>query len=110
MVKSVHDLAPCCSKIEILCPSLNRSELKKIVKFFYSGKIYSENETSALQMSKNLSEHFGFPRINTDGSSQFETIPKISIHCSKNGIKLKDHNQGYRDRYDIIQVAANFFG
>ena len=72
MVKSVHDLDPCCSKIELLCPSLNRSELKKIVKFFYSGKIYSENEISALQMSKHLSEHFGFPRINSDGSSQPE--------------------------------------
>ena len=72
MVKSVHDLDPCCSKIELLCPSLNRSELKKIVKFFYSGKIYSENETSALQLSKNLSEHFGFPRINSDGSSKPE--------------------------------------
>ena len=92
MVKSVHDLDPCCSKIEILCTSLNRSELEKIVKFFYSGKIYSEDETSALQMSKNLSKHFGFPKINLDGSSQLETNPKISSHCSKNGIKLKDHN------------------
>ena len=92
MVKSVHDLDPCCSKIEILCPSLNRSELEKIVKFFYSGKIYSENKTCASQMSKNLSKHFGFPRINSDGSSQLETNPKISSHCSKNGIKLKDHN------------------
>ena len=92
MVKSVHDLDPCCSKIELLCPSLNRSELKKIVKFFYSGKIYSENETSASQLSKILSEHFGFPRINSDGSSQLETNPKNTSHSSKNGIKLKDHN------------------
>ena len=92
MVKSVHDLDPCCSKIELLCPSLNRSELKKIVKFFYSGKLFSENQTCALQMSKNLSEHFGFPRINLDGSSQHETNLKISSYCSKNGIKLKDHN------------------
>ena len=92
MIKSVHDLDPCCSKIEIICTSLNRSELEKIVKFFYSGKIYSENETSACQMSKNLSKHFGFPKISLDGSSQLETSPKIPSHCSKNGIKLKDHN------------------
>ena len=72
MVKSVLDIDPCCSKIELLCPSLNRSELKKIVKFFYSGKLFSENQTCALQMSENLSEHFGFPRINSDGSSQPE--------------------------------------
>ena len=49
------------SKIEIVCPSTAKSELKMIVEFLYSGKISGPNQNVVHQASQNLTELFGFP-------------------------------------------------
>ena len=49
------------SKIEIVCPSTAKSELKMIVEFLYSGKISGPNHNVVSQASQNLTELFGFP-------------------------------------------------
>jgi len=57
-------LESCCSKIEVLCSSVNQKDLEIIVKFLYTGKIICENEHLANEVSKNLTQLFGFPLIN----------------------------------------------
>ena len=54
MIENVNYLESCCSKIEILCPSLAQKDLEMIVKFLYTGKIICENEDSVCEVSKNL--------------------------------------------------------
>ena len=54
MIENVNYLESCCSKIEILCPSLAQKDLERIVKFLYTGKIICESENSACEVSKNL--------------------------------------------------------
>ena len=53
-----------CCKITILCPSLTKEDLEKIVDFLYSGKIYCNNFTDATQVFNNLTQIFGFPSRN----------------------------------------------
>ena len=62
MLKSAN-FDNCCSKASVICP-LQNEELKMIAQFFYSGEIICRNQEEATQMSKNLSELFGFPQIN----------------------------------------------
>ena len=51
------------SKIEVICPSLTTEELKIIVDFLYSGKVFCENQICVSQVSKDLMDLFGFPLI-----------------------------------------------
>ena len=70
MVKSVNvDL--CCSKIEVLCPSIPFEKLEIMVQFFYTGNVACQDQEIGYQVSKNLTELFGFPSF--DGKSQ---LPK----------------------------------
>ena len=54
------------SKIEVICPSLTTEELKIIVDFLYSGKVFCENQISVSKVSKNLMDLFGFPLIRNE--------------------------------------------
>ena len=54
MIENVNYLESCCSKIEVLCPSLAQKDLETIVKFLYTGKIICESEDKACEVSKNL--------------------------------------------------------
>ena len=51
------------SKIEIICTSIDKEELEIIVKFLYSGEISCQNQNTENQVSRTLSELFGFPPI-----------------------------------------------
>ena len=62
MLKSAN-FDNCCSKASVICP-LQNEELRMIVQFLYNGELVCRNEEEATQMSKNLSELFGFPPIN----------------------------------------------
>ena len=53
-----------CCKISIMCPSLTKKDLEKIVDFLYGGKIYCTNMTDATQVFNNLTQLFGFPSRN----------------------------------------------
>ena len=63
MIKSVHMDYNCC-KIDIVCSSLSKSEVKAVVQFLYTGEISCADEKMASQMTKNLSELFGFSEMN----------------------------------------------
>ena len=51
----------CCCKIEILCQSTSKEELKIMVDFLYTGNISCDNETLGFLTCKNLNTMFGFP-------------------------------------------------
>ena len=53
-------------KIEIMIPSISKEELKNMINFLYSGKIYCPDQTFANQVFDNLIELFGFPSKNFD--------------------------------------------
>ena len=59
------------SKIEIVCPSTAKSELKMIVEFLYSGKISGQNQNVVCQVSQNLTELFGFPDFSENPGQSF---------------------------------------
>ena len=59
------------SKIEIVCPSTAKSELKMIVEFLYSGKISGPNQNVVYQASQNLTELFGFPNFSENPGQSF---------------------------------------
>ena len=61
MLKSAN-FDNCCSKASVICP-LQKEELRLIAQFLYSGELVCKNQEEATQMSKNLSELFGFPPI-----------------------------------------------
>jgi KRAB domain-containing zinc finger protein len=71
MIKST-DSDYCCSKVSIIC-SIPKEELKLIVQFLYSGKLFFKNQKELSQLSENLTGLFGFPKIHS--SSKIE--PKI---------------------------------
>ena len=71
MIKST-DSDYCCSKVSVIC-SIPKEELKLIVQFLYSGKLFFKNQKELSQLSENLSGLFGFPKIHS--SSKIE--PKL---------------------------------
>ena len=50
----------CCCKIEILCQSISKEELKSMVDFLYTGNISCDNATLGFLTCKNLNTMFGF--------------------------------------------------
>ena len=63
MLKSA-DIDSMDTKIEIMCPSLSKLDIKIIAKFLYSGEIFCPNQIVATQVFTNLQELFGFPPSN----------------------------------------------
>jgi len=83
------------SKIEMICPSLSKEELKIIVDFLYNGKILNRNEKTVSQASKNLQELFGFPLIQYGTYKNRESEQDIKV---KNELTVKQEN--YSDPLD----------
>ena len=54
----------CCSKVSVIC-SIPKEELKLIVQFLYSGKLFFKNQKELSQLSENLTGLFGFPKIHS---------------------------------------------
>ena len=77
----------CCCKIEILCHSISKEELKIMVDFLYTGNIYCDNKTLGFLTCKNLNTLFGFPINiieNQLGKSQLVSdIESSSKKCDK---------------------------
>ena len=85
MIKSAG-FENCCSSIEIICPSLCIDELEGIVQFLYNGKISTEHQGFASQISSNLVILFGF------SSMKIEELPKIEIE-EESKIDTKDESK-----------------
>ena len=73
MIQSFN-MDSCCSKIEILCPSLSREDLGAVVQFLYSGKISRFDSAIESKLSNILTELFGFPSIDKNGDSKQSII------------------------------------
>ena len=86
------------SKIEMICPSLSKEELKIIVDFLYNGKISHRNEKTVSQASKNLQELFGFPLIQYGTYRNRESGQDIKV---KNELTVKQEN--YSDPLDSTE-------
>ena len=113
MIENVSDCS-CCSKIEILCPSLVKEELEMIVQFLYSGMISCKNQNTALSISNDLMGLFGFPPI--DGwksKKQSSSMPKNQPLVSrsyqltkKQEILMKEENDMSED--DIVSSIFRY--
>jgi len=82
MIKST-DSDYCCSKVSVIC-SIPKEELKLIVQFLYSGKLFFKNQKELSQLSENLTGLFGFPKIHSS--------PKIEpkFQAASNSISKED--------------------
>ena len=97
MLQSVNmDL--CCSKIEVLCPSISFEELEIMVQFFYSGRVSCQDQETGYQVSKNLTELFGFPSF--DGKSQ---LPK---KLEESSFQKKSRKRSYALMHDINEEVS----
>ena len=102
MIQSFN-MDSCCSKIEILCPSLSREELGAIVQFLYSGKMSCFNQEGKSKLSDILTELFGFPSIDENGDSKqriMEPIAKkMKMSSNPNSLPvevfIKEEPEGY---------------
>ena len=77
MIQSFN-MDSCCSKVEILCPSLSKEELGAIVQFLYSGKTSCFDQEVKLKLSDILTELFGFPSIDENGDSKQSIMEPIA--------------------------------
>ena len=77
-----------CCKITIMCPSLTKKDLERIVDFLYSGKIYCANLTDATEVFNNLTQLFGFPSTNFEFNG---TILKAEFEESEDAV-ANDHS------------------
>ena len=62
------------SKIEVICPSISKEELKNIVDFLYCGKFSFKNQSAASETTENLNQLFGFELTKDDMSETLESI------------------------------------
>ena len=103
MVKSVN-VDSCCSKIEVLCPSISFEELEIMVQFFYSGRVSCQDQEIGYQVSKNLTELFGFPSF--DGKSQLPK--KLEKKSKKRSLALMhDINEEVSVKEEIKELNEN---
>ena len=105
MIQSFN-MDSCCSKIEILCPSLSKEELRAIVQFLYSGKISYFEHAVESRLSNILTELFGFPPIDEDGNSKqsiiLEPIAKKSKMSSNlNSLPVEVFIKEEPEDYDV---------
>ena len=77
-----------CCKVTIMCPSLTKEDLEKIVDFLYGGKIYCTNLTDATEVFNNLTQLFGFPSTNFEFNG---TILKAEFEESEDAV-ANDHS------------------
>ena len=61
------------SKIEVICPSISKEELKNIVNFLYCGKLSCKNQSAASETTENLNQLFGFELMKDDMSEATES-------------------------------------
>ena len=61
------------SKIEVICPSISKEELKNIVDFLYCGKFSFKNQSAASETTEYLNQLFGFELMKDDMSEAPES-------------------------------------
>ena len=76
MIKST-DSDYCCSKVSVIC-SIPKEELKLIVQFLYSGKLFFRNQKELNQLSKNLIMTSNFDLIIADTQAAKQQYPHRS--------------------------------
>ena len=95
----------CCSKIEILCPSLSREDLGAIVQFLYSGKISQFDSAVESKLSNILTELFGFPPIDEDGNSKQSNLEPIAkkgkMSSNLNSLPVEVFIKEEPENYDV---------
>ena len=104
MIQSFN-MDSCCSKVEILCPSLSKEELGAIVQFLYSGKTSCFDQEVKLKLSDILTELFGFPSIDENGDSKqsiMEPIAKkMKISSDLNSFPVEVFIKEEPEHYDV---------
>jgi len=65
----------CCSKLEFVFDSLEKSDLEDIIQFLYSGQILFADQAHAARVLGNLTKYLGFPElVQPDGGIKQEGI------------------------------------
>ena len=102
----------CCSKIEILCPSLSRADLRAVVQFLYSGKISHFDSAVESKLSNILTELFGFPSIDKNGDSKQSIIlepiaKKRKMSSNSNSLPAEVSIKEEPEDYDVSDTDKN---
>ena len=105
MIRSFN-MDSCCSKIEILCPSLSREDLGAVVQFLYSGKISRFDSAVESKLSNILTELFGFPSIDKNGDSKQSIIlepiaKKRKMSSNSNSLPVEVSIKEEPEDYDV---------
>merc|ERR1712083_580778 len=95
-------------KIEIMIPSISKEELKSMINFLYSGKMYCPDQTFATQVFDNLTELFGFPSKNFDFNGMIlknETQDEAKEQYQEDTyMEAELDNDGYSNIDDCLDV------
>ena len=70
MVKSLNMDTSSFDLVEVMCPSMSKTDLENMVQFLYSGKISCCDKNSAALLCENLASIFGFPSMEVDMKSK----------------------------------------
>ena len=113
MIRSFN-MDSCCSKIEILCPSLSSEDLGAVVQFLYSGKISRYNSAVESKLSNILTELFGFPSIDKNGDSKQSIIlepigKKKKMSSNSNSLPVEVSIKEEPEEYDVSDTDKNIF-
>ena len=106
MIRSFN-MDSCCSKIEILCPSLSSEDLGAVVQFLYSGKISRFDSAVESKLSNILTELFGFPSIDKNGDSKQSIILERSVlemSSNSNSLPVEVSIKEEPENYDVSET------
>ena len=112
MIRSFN-MDSCCSKIEILCPSLSREDLGAVVQFLYSGKISRFDSAVESKLSNILTELFGFPSIDKNGDSKQSIVlepiaKKRKMSSNSNSLPVEVSIKEEPEDYDVSDTDKKF--
>ena len=112
MIQSFN-MDSCCSKIEILCPSLSREDLGAVVQFLYSGKISRFDSAVESKLSNILTELFGFPSIDKNGDSKQSIIlepiaKKRKMSSNSNSLPVEVSIKEEPEDYDVSDTDKKY--
>ena len=108
MIKSVG-FENCCSSIEIIFPSLCFDNLEVIVQFLYNGKVSTEHQGFASQISSHLVTVFGFSSVKVEEVPKTEMEEELKIDTrDEPKIKIEENAKVAEEGKIEIETEEDF--
>ena len=96
----------CCSKIEIIIPSVSIEELDLMVEFLYSGQISCSNQDMATQAICNMQDFLGFSKPLCISEIKTNSFKKEEISIEKD-IQIDSYGFIHEEKNNFSNVETN---